>query len=192
MKLTVLVVIFVTLLAMPAFAGYQVTSIVDELADSYSYTWSVTNYEPGTNGFEGFYVLVNNETNVINWTVPPPRQPAPGAYWSFGYVYSQINAQGQMLISEPPEGKKWLSFWGETWNSCYLPGSTAIFQIVTDKSTVPGQVDCTLAAYASYGNYPLAHYAITGPTTPVPEPSSLLALAGGIIPLGLVYYRRKH
>lgn len=185
-----LVMVFLVLLAGMAIAGYDVTCSVTESAGNYVYTWNVTNLDQGggfRQGLDGFFVLVPSETTVVSYTVPPNYYPFPD-FWGFSQITTGgYDSLGNMFLAPPPEGMKWLTWWGYGWDTIYPPGATATFSATIQNNTVPGTTDC--AAVTWWGPPPTGsdtytgyHYSITGPVLD-PGPESKYQWCGFLPPL---------
>lgn len=167
---------------MPVFAGYQITTTVEDLPTSYRYTWSIYNIDQEW-GLDGFAVAAPSTLQVLS-TVAPSGYRA--GYWG----YDEWHNPG--LVGRPPSGKKWLAFWGYGESSVYPIGSTATYKLTTSKDFVPATTENVVITFANTpGGYRVFYGTIIGPTVPVPEPSSLLIFGGGMVGLLATTKRRR-
>jgi|GEM_PF-6477583 len=189
MRRTAFVVTCVLMLAVYmapcAWAGYQISTRVEAVAQGWQYTWDVYNIDQGTgtgdqwaDGFDGLFILVPVETQVLSAVVPDRAYPGV-SYWTFVDNYPS---------SSTPAGMKWLRFWGTQVGCLYHAGETATCSVVTGSNTVPGATELVAVTHwyppPSYADF---FFVGTGPVA-VPEPSSIFALLCGV---GGLASRRK-
>ncbi len=175
-----------------AQAGYLVTTTVQDLGDSYEYSWSVYNVDQGQSGkragLDGWFVLVPAYLVVLSYTCPS----SPNLNGSFG-VWNQdvVTEAPGIASSQAPDNYEWLGFWGYDWGSMYAPGMTATFVLQTDKKYSPGVVSGdSVTFWGDLGSYYTGVSCTTlGPV--VPEPSSILVVLCGIGAMGGLIRRRK-
>lgn len=171
-----------------AYAGYTVTSDVVENGDSYTYNYHVYNINQGGDvfgfGLDGLALLVPGSSPLVqSHTVPPPYWSEVG-WWSFDNTNWPTP-----VLAQAPSGYSYMSWWGNNGQSVYPVGTTAHFSVTVAKPHVPGLVDAWAITYD--GSYGAFHYSVLGPTPPVPEPSSLLALVCGLGGFGGMVWRRS-
>lgn len=187
MRLIALVVFLVTLLAMPALADVVTPGI-----DEYPF---LDTLGPGVADPWGFYTGQSTSYCAWYWNIVLGREwhrvPGYGDAWGWPHAASSNGAS----IFTTPQVNAIIS-----WNrSSTAPwGHVAIVRNVN----IDGTIDVSEYNYiapnaysyrssvtpAAYGSY---KYIYITPN-PVPDPSSLLALAGLVAPLGFAYRRRRH
>jgi hypothetical protein len=203
------ILLFCILLFVPCFVSadaYLITPSVAHLTDGWRYTWNVYNVDQGAAGYyvglDGFAILAPSETKITDFTIPPAGIGGYGAWWTFDELTTELRHAGdnQLIISAPPEGFKWLVFWGNGWDSVYPTGRTAIFSFTTDLGTIPGTVSSEQVTFLANvprvnPEYYLTYFSdTTGPTgipqSSVPEPTTILLLGIGIVGFITVKLRR--
>lgn len=184
----------ITCLAASAIAQFDVNASFQETANSYIYTYRVTNIGPVQppeihKGLCGYFLAVPTTTRIVGFTCPPPGM-------GYGH-WDNLNPDNNWnVLDAAPPNYRWFGYWGTDWGSIYPPGTTAVFTLETEKNTIPGSTpgwEVTFwGEWASQNNnnfYSGTRIATLGPTLPVPEPATISALALGL--LAIVRKRRS-
>jgi len=184
----ILVAVALGTIAVPALAGYSISTTLDDLGYGYRYTYYVYNINEGWgygSGLDGFFVLAPEQANVIAYA------PPPSAYGWPGFWYINEASTGYFGWPVAPAGSKWIYFWGAGGESVYPAGSTAVMSFTTDKTTLPGLTTGDTVGYFG-GSYGLEQYSVLGPTAQVPEaPAGLLCALAGVMGACLRRLKRR-
>jgi hypothetical protein len=196
LKKVFLLVVCLLLVVTNVWAGYTVTTSVQDLGNTYKYTWTVTNLDQGIK----FWTGMREFTVLVPDSVWSDVSGYPNKYGFFGYSGDPVGdwgcfqANNRSTSETPtvilPTGFVGYHFRGQGSNDYVGMGQSAWFSITTDKIAIP----LAGSAYATseWWNNPIwrvTEVAVIGPTMPVPELSSIVALLGMLA--GLVLVKRQ-
>jgi hypothetical protein len=168
-------------LATPIGGHYTVTSNVSgPVGGFYTYGYEVYNVNQGELGLDGFVIQVPLTATLQNITNPATLPTGSGSWWHTSV--SGPLPSPPYNYQTPQSGYQWL-VWGIAGDAEYPIGTTATFSF---EANAPPGINLGLASTGPIkrdwfeGNF-------TGPTSPVPVPSTVLLLGSGL--LGLAGWR---
>lgn len=168
---------------------------LDDLEHGYYYAWMISWTPPAGETIVGAHLSI---ANINNWTLEP------NANWLYTHLIDSTPKHGTKLSSsvwrwEDDErgGDNWAG--NGKWIATYTDNSTASENLSYDLGA-QGLLD-DLNSYAADGSFgfgfdPDCHYYNCGvslsiTTAPVPEPTGIMVLATGMLPLGAFAVRRR-
>ena len=177
----------------PLSGEYTIDATVTPLGgDDYQFEYQVTNVNQSTStytGLDGLSIPVPNDVTIDSVVVPPPYYGSAG-YWDYHFGTNEAL----------PDAENVLTFWGHYSPSVYPVGTTATFSFVA-RSVDVAQDAAAVFSYWHDDIPPFPYYistngrAYSAYTTslpvPVPEPSTLILLAGGTLGLLACGWRKR-